>query len=123
MRTYTQKEIYDFLKGANRDLGDPRYKPVDLVVDYSKCVIIGQQLQVKLKAAEEKIAEMGKLLQRVKETFEPFPIVSDLKAMKKFLAESKSLDAEACEKLYKKHEKSNRKLYKDIKQALSKEKE
>ncbi len=40
----TSKKIKDFLKQANSDLGNPKYKPTDLIEDYSRAVIIGQLL-------------------------------------------------------------------------------
>ncbi len=41
---YTDKEIEDFLRAANWDLGSGKYKSKDLIQDYARSVIIGKQL-------------------------------------------------------------------------------
>lgn len=47
--SYTIKEIEDFTKSANRDLGNPKYKPNDLIADYARAIIIIQQLLAEIK--------------------------------------------------------------------------
>ncbi len=56
------------------------------------------------------------LLKRVKKSFEPMPIVGDLKAFKKTLAEARISPKEKkiTKKVMKQNERKNRKLYADI---------
>ena len=59
------------------------------------------------------------LLQRCKETFEPFPIVSDLRSMTKTLREKHDeTETKAIKAMFKKAEAKNRKLYQDISDVL-----
>ena len=42
MIAYTDKEIIEFLKAANRNLGSGKYGGDNMMPDYAKSVIIGQ---------------------------------------------------------------------------------
>lgn len=52
MNKYTIKEIEDFLKAANKDLGSNKYSGKDMIPDYCKAVIIAQQLLKRLEENE-----------------------------------------------------------------------
>ena len=41
---YSMKEIAEFAKAANSDLGSGKYKPEELVIDYCKAITIIKQL-------------------------------------------------------------------------------
>ena len=56
MTTYSTKEITEFLKAANRDLGASKYKGDEMIPDYCKAVNIGKQLQ----AENERLKELAK---------------------------------------------------------------
>ena len=45
---YTQEQITEFLRAANRDLGSGKYTGDDMIPDYCKAVNIGMQLQTDL---------------------------------------------------------------------------
>ncbi len=51
MRKYTANEISTFLPAANADLGSNKYTGDQMIPDYCKAVIIGQQLQDELDKA------------------------------------------------------------------------
>lgn len=51
---YSPREIREFLKQANSDLGNPKYKPTDLVTDYAKSITIG----LELKAEHDELVDM-----------------------------------------------------------------
>ena len=78
-------------------------------------IAVGQELinlKTEIKAKDE-------LLRRCKKTFEPFPIVSDLRSMTKMLKEKHDVkEAEAIKKMFKEEDLKYRKLYADIDQAL-----
>ncbi len=64
---------------------------------------------------------LKRLLRRWKKILEPFPVVSDLKALSKFMKDSPhgtTEDAEYLHKMAKSYEKKNRKLYDDTEKAL-----
>ena len=42
---YSQKEIVEFVRAANKDLGSGKYKAKDVIEDYCKAIKIIQQLQ------------------------------------------------------------------------------
>ena len=46
---YTGKEITGFLKAANSDLGSGKYSGDEILPDYCKAVIIGEQLQIEIE--------------------------------------------------------------------------
>ena len=57
---YTQKRISEFLKAANRDLGDGKYTGDQMIPDYCMAVNIGKQLQAQLldlRGENEKLKE------------------------------------------------------------------
>ncbi len=63
--------------------------------------------------------KIKRLLRRAKKTFEPFPIVSDLRSMTQRLREKHTdSEAEVIMKAFAKHKAKFRKLYRDIEQAL-----
>ncbi len=120
-----------------KKLADKRYKKLhDYYIDKPHCEVdLKQYRELEDMTVKEQsepyelclslIKENKKhkrLLRRWKKTLEPFPIVSDLKALETFMAESRDgtpQDAEAIHKLQKKHEKVNRKLYEDTDEALN----
>lgn len=53
MADYTDKQISEFLMAANSDLGSNKYKGDDMIPDYAKTVIIGQQLQAKVRDGQK----------------------------------------------------------------------
>lgn len=53
MSTYPAEEITEFVRQANRDLGNPKYKPTNLIPDYCKTLAIIEQLQAELAKAKE----------------------------------------------------------------------
>ena len=64
---------------------------------------------------------LRELLTRAKETFEPFPTVSDLRSLHRCLRENKKIDETEkanIEKMYRDHEEKDRQLYREICQAL-----
>ena len=80
----------------------------------------------RIKHLQAALQQKTELLKRWKKTLEPFPVSSDLKALKEFMDESPhgtEEDAKVLNKLYKIQEKTYRKLYKDTEQALSTDKE
>ena len=71
----------------------------------------------KHKASHDPLVE---LLRRCKKTFEPFPIVSDLRSMTQRLREKHTeTEAKAITKGFAKHQAKFRKLYTEIKAALA----
>ncbi len=67
---YTQKRISEFLKAANRDLGDGKYTGDQMIPDYCMAVNIGKQLQAQLldlRGANEKTEEVNITEEVVKE--------------------------------------------------------
>jgi len=60
MANYTAKKIAEFLEAANSDLGSNKYKGDDMIPDYAKAVIIGQQLQKQLASAQGALKERTK---------------------------------------------------------------
>lgn len=52
------KEIEEFLKAANRTLGDNKYKPTDLVIDYCRAVRDGQSLIKAVRDRDDKITRL-----------------------------------------------------------------
>jgi len=55
MIKYTDEEIAKFLKDANWDLGSNKYSGDQMIPDYCKAVIIGQQLLKEVKELRGKI--------------------------------------------------------------------
>ncbi|KKL80983.1 hypothetical protein LCGC14_1999290 [marine sediment metagenome] len=53
MSKYTANEISTFLRAANADLGSNKYTGDQMIPDYCKAVIIGQQLQAELDTANK----------------------------------------------------------------------
>ena len=51
--TYSTKRIAEFLKAANRDLGDGKYTGYQMIPDYCMAVNIGKQLQAKVERLKE----------------------------------------------------------------------
>lgn len=51
-----------FYKAANLDLGDPKYKPTDLINDYAKSVELGISLLKELDEAEKEIVSQNILI-------------------------------------------------------------
>ncbi len=56
---YTEKEIFEFLKAANKDLGSDEYSGDEMIPDYCKAVIIGKQLQAENKRLRKAIEDFG----------------------------------------------------------------
>ena len=67
-----------------------------------------------------KQVELINLLNRVKKSFEPMPIVGDLKAIRQSFAQARVSEKEKdiTAKLVQQNERKNRKLYKDICKAI-----
>lgn len=55
---YSPKEIREFLKQANSDLGNPKYVPKDLIADYAVAVIIGKEQQCEIDSLKKTIEDM-----------------------------------------------------------------
>ena len=95
-----------------------RFKNITDYSDIGKREIVSEVLLEirQLKAERDKLR---RLLKRAKETFEPFPVCSDLRSMTQRLREEHTeAEAWATEKGFKEHQDKFRKLYKEIKQAL-----
>jgi hypothetical protein len=55
---YTPKEIEDFIRAANWDLGSGKYKSMDVIPDYAKAVIICQEQAEQIKAKDKAYNEL-----------------------------------------------------------------
>lgn len=55
------KAIQDFLTDANRDLGNPKYKPTDLVVDYARAVREGLALIAEVEEKQQELDVLASL--------------------------------------------------------------
>ena len=53
MSEYTSKEIAEFIKTMDYELGAQRYKPKDLIIDFCRSIVIAKQLTSELAAANE----------------------------------------------------------------------
>ena len=94
------------LQTENEELEKKRERGM-AAIDKHRCELMAEN--EKLKA----------LLQRCKKTFEPFPIVSDLKSMTQMLREKHpETEVKTIKKMFKDREKKFRKLYRDMDQAL-----
>lgn len=61
MASYTEKEIEDFLRNANWDLGDETYhksKKAYMFQDFCKAVIMARQLESENKGLKKLIKEL-----------------------------------------------------------------
>jgi len=57
MGDYTSKEIGEFLRAANRDLGSGNYTGNQVLADYAKTIIIAKQLQAEIEDLKELLHE------------------------------------------------------------------
>ncbi len=74
MSDYTDKEIADFVKAANSDLGSGKYSGDETIPDYCKAVNICQQLQATIAKQAEEIKRYRKVLEKIRRYASSFDI-------------------------------------------------
>lgn len=71
---------------------------------------------------KDRIDELEAVLRRAKTTFEPFPIVTDLRSIRTWcggeLSEEQKKNTKQMMKSYKKHEAESRQIYEDVSKVL-----